>query len=208
MTLYETAVAILKETNGVMDKARPKLVAALKDKKLLDELATAYLERVLADIRAGERAAEKDQPSRGGKRGPHRRPKFMTDAQKAGNLRAVETIAASFLETQRLRGGRVWGEVSWHELHDLRYQAGHQGARFLRRGHADWTDAVMAGKLLAHAIPPSPDAKVRDVVKSPDAAKMYTESRIEAASLIARASERAVRVLLPDEIPAGLPPAA
>lgn len=208
MNLYETAVAILKEANGVLDKARPKFIAALKDKDLLAEIATAYLERVLADIRAGERAQPKENAARGGKRGPHRRPKFMTDAQKAGNLRAVETVAASFLETQRIRGGRVWGEVRWHELPSMRYASFYQGAKFLNRGLADWADAVMAEQLLNYAVPPSSDSEVRDVIKSPEAAKMYSAAAIEAARRIARASEAAAREALTPPPPTSLPPAA
>jgi hypothetical protein len=207
MNLYETAVAILKEANGVLDKARPKMIAALKDKNLLAEIATAYLERVLADIRAGERAP-KEAIARGGKRGPHRRPKFMTDAQKAGNLRAIESVAASFLETQRIRGGRVWGEVRWHELPSMRYSSFYQGAKFLNRGLADWADAVMAEQLLDYAVPPSSDSEVRDVIKSPDAARMYSAASIEAARRIARASEAAAREALTPPPPTSLPPAA
>lgn len=204
-TLYETAVQIIREKNGNIAKATEPFVHSLITQNLIKDLAIDYLNRVAADIRAGERAQAQTPAAdhARGKTGPNRRAKLPSKAQKAANIRNVVASALTFLDERKLRDGRAIGDVPLYELPRLAAGAAGKSVTFLSRGLEDAVDAIACHELSLLAQPTKADMTVRDAYKPAVVEEIYAHAKIKAAQRIADASARTARELL-----AGSPPAA
>ena len=198
--LYDAAVTLLKKHAGDILTCAPKFAAAVRaDKAMQNDLCADYLGRVLADIRHGETVKVKADASRSN--GPRQRRKstktgLPTAAQKRGAIRMATAAATSFLDTKRLRDGRLIGDVRFAELPKLSHGAAYKSVEFLSRGLEDAADAIFCQMLSLHVQPTNSDQRIRDAVKAPVAEKMFAKAMAVAAQRIAEASARTARDLL------------
>lgn len=197
--LYDTAVQLLKLHAGKKDAIGPFISAVKGDKAMMTDLAGEYLDRVLSDIRRGdavkEEAAEMAGTARG-KRGPHRRAKLPTAAQKMAEIR---NASLTFLDTRKLRDGRPIGDIPLWELPNIASGAAGKSVTFLQRGLEDAVDAIACHRLSLFVQPSTAETRVRDAIKPAVVEKIYAESRVAAAQRIADASARTARELLASE---------
>src|SRR5262252_8594347 len=194
-TIYDIAVEILREENGnlaaALQRFRPKIKGDLHR-----ELCEQYLEKVLADIRAGERAKAAAEDRARGKEGPNRRTaKVPTADQKSAALRVMTETPESFLDARRLRDGRVIGDVPLHELPRIAAEASSKAVTFLRRGLEDAVDAIACARLADRARPTSNETRVRDAFKPGIVEQIFAESRLEAVQRMQEAMQTAHRML-------------
>jgi len=200
--LYSLATKLLAEHKTIDAAIKPLVAAVVADPALLEQLARIYLSNLQRATPARQRSGLHRRPAH------RRRAKLPTAAQSKAAVKGAKAIARSILDTRRLRGGPVIGDVRFQELQRRAQTAVLTGADFLLRGTEDIVDAYACKMLSQRAVPASSDARVRDVFKASDVEKVYVKARQQAALRIAEETRRVADNLLREPEPPPALPAA
>ena len=180
-TLKADAAKILESTTAA--KAPEVLADHLMQKKNRAQLV-ALAKLLLSSIGPKREAAK---PTARRKEGPHRKAReralVPSNDQKVANLMARSRIADLIFE-HRLRGGKKFGEIRYHELPATIEKSALSATAMLSRGYEDVVDTFLCASALDHGVPSDPFTRIDAVIKPAVAASMLESAKLRAAEVV------------------------